>query len=660
MVESPAARDGAAVPVSGPTPSAPATAAPAPVAPPATRGHAAAPAPARSASRASKSRQRNPLARLLDFAGSARKYTVFGCVLSGVNALCSIAMLVCVWFVLRDLVAAAPDFARAAQAPAWGLAAMGFGIGGLAVYFGALMLTHIAAFRTAKNMRMALLEHLSRVPLGFFSARSTGELRRVIENATGLTEGVLAHRLPDFVGALLTPVAYLAVMFVFDWLLGLLCLVPIVVSALCMAWMMAGGAKDENANAMTFMRNYQDALDRMNKAAVEYVRGIPVVKVFQQTVRSFSTFRESMVAYRDFATAYVKLCSPPQVAQLVAINCTFAVLVPAGILLARGAGDFSAFFTDFLFYVVFSALTTMMMTKVMYASQAMTEAQDAVSRIEDILGTLPMDEVDADRAREPKGNSIDFYHVRFRYPGAAQDVLSDVTFSVEHGTTVALVGPSGGGKTTVASLVPRFWDVAEGAVRIGDVDVRDIPSARLMERVAFVFQNERLFKQSLADNIRAARPDATRAQVEAAAHAAQCDDIVAKLPDGLDTVVGAKGIYLSGGECQRVALARAILKDAPIVVLDEATAYADPENEVLIQRALAELTRGKTVLMIAHRLSTVVNADAILVLEGGRLVERGTHADLVAAGGLYARMWNDYQTSATWRIEGGKGAGDAA
>ena len=492
MVESPFAREGAAAPASGPTPPAPATAAPAPAAPPATRGHAAAPAPARSVSRASKSRQRNPLARLLDFAGSARKYTVFGCVLSGVNALCSIAMLVCVWFVLRDLVAAAPDFARATQAPAWGLAAMGFGIGGLAVYFGALMLTHIAAFRTAKNMRMALLEHLSHVPLGFFSARSTGELRRVIENATGLTEGVLAHRLPDFVGALLTPVAYLAVMFVFDWLLGLLCLVPIVVSALCMAWMMAGGAKDENANAMTFMRNYQDALDCMNKAAVEYVRGIPVVKVFQQTVRSFSTFRESMVAYRDFATAYVKLCSPPQVAQLVAINCTFAVLVPAGILLARGAGDFSAFFTDFLFYVVFSALTTMMMTKVMYASQAMTEAQDAVSRIEDILGTLPMDEVDADRAREPKGNCIDFYHVRFRYPGAAQDVLSDVTFSVEHGTTVALVGPSGGGKTTVASLVPRFWDVAEGAVRIGDVDVRDIPlgafdgarGVRLPERAA--------------------------------------------------------------------------------------------------------------------------------------------------------------------------------
>ena len=470
---------------------------------------------------------------------------------------------------------------------------------------------------------------------------------------------MLAHRLPDFVGALLTPVAYLAVMFVFDWLLGLLCLVPIVVSALCMAWMMAGGAKDENANAMTFMRNYQDALDRMNKAAVEYVRGIPVVKVFQQTVRSFSTFRESMVAYRDFATAYVKLCSPPQVAQLVAINCTFAVLVPAGILLARGAGDFSAFFTDFLFYVVFSALTTMMMTKVMYASQAMTEAQDAVSRIEDILGTLPMDEVDADRAREPKGNSIDFYHVRFRYPGAAQDVLSDVTFSVEHGTTVALVGPSAAARrrsprwcrasgtwpkapcasaTWTCATSPRAFDGARGV--------------RLPERAAVQAEPCRQHPGRTArcdprpGGGRRARRPVRRHSGEAAG--------------GAGHRRGDEGGLPLRRECQRVALARAILKDAPIVVLDEATAFADPENEVLIQRALAELTRGKTVLMIAHRLSTVVNADAILVLEGGRLVERGTHADLVAAGGLYARMWDDYRTSATWRIEGGKGAGDAA
>ena len=509
-------------------------------------------------------------------------------------------------------------------------------------------------------MRKAALAHLSRVPLGYFGTHSTGELRRVIEGATGLTEGVLAHRFPDFVGALVTPVAFLVVMFVFDWVLGLLCLVPIAVSALCMMWMMAGGGGDENTNMMTFMKNYQDALDRMNKGAVEYVRGIPVVKVFQQTVRSFHTFRDAIAAYVDFANAYVRLCTPPQVAQLVAINATFAVLVPAGILLAQSAGDFPAFLSDFLFYVVFSALTTMMMTKVMYASQALTEAQDAVMRLEGILGAPLMHEVAPDRAKEPAGNSIEFDHVSFTYPTADAPALRDVTLSVPAGATVALVGPSGGGKTTAASLVPRFWDVGEGAVRIGDVDVRDIPQRALMERVAFVFQNERLFKQSIADNIRAARPGATHAEVEAAAHAAQCDDIVAKLPDGLDTVVGAAGVHLSGGERQRVALARAILKDAPIVVLDEATAFADPENEALIQRALAHLTRGKTVLMIAHRLSTVVGADKICVLADGRLVEEGAHDELAAAGGVYARMWEDYRRAATWRIGKAEGGGHAA
>ena len=604
-------------------------------------------------------KQRNPIMRLLDFAGGYRKLTILGCVLSGANALCSIAMLVCVWFVLRGLVAVAPDWTAAPNATGYGIAAFAFALGGLVIYFVALMCTHVAAFRAATNMREAALEHLSRVPLGFFDVHATGELRRVIEGATGLTEGVLAHRFPDFVGALITPVAYLAVMLAIDWVMGLLCLVPIIVSAACMFWMMAGGGGDENTNMMTFMKNYQDALDRMNKAAVEYVRGIPVVKVFQQTVRSFSTFRESIRAYREFASAYVRLCTPPQVAQLVAINSTFVVLVPAGILLAQSAGDFAAFLSAFLFYVVFSALTTMMMTKVMYASQALTEAQDAVMRIEGILGAPVMEDADPARAVEPSEDSLEFDHVSFSYPGAELPALEDVSLRVPAGTTVALVGPSGSGKTTAASLVPRFWDVCEGAVRIGGVDVRDIPLARLMDRVAFVFQNDRLFKQSLADNICAARPDATRAEVEAAAHAARCDDIIAKFPDGLDTVVGARGVYLSGGECQRIALARAVLKDAPIVVLDEATAFADPENEVLIQQALAELTQGKTVLIIAHRLSTVVDADIIAVLDEGRIIEKGRHGELVAAGGLYAKMWADYRTSASWRIAR-KEAGDVA
>ena len=604
-------------------------------------------------------RRRSPIMRLLGFSGGYGKFTIVGCVLSGVNALCSIATLVCVWFVLRDLIAAAPDWSAVPGVAGYGVAALAFALAGLAIYFAALMCTHIAVFRTATNMRAAALEHLSRAPLGYFDTHATGELRRVIEGATGLTEGVLAHRFPDFVGALAAPVAYLVVMFAIDWVMGLLCLVPIIVSAACMLWMMAGGGDDENTSMMTFMKNYQDALDRMNKGAVEYVRGIPVVKVFQQTVRSFSTFRESIRAYREFASAYVRLCTPPQVAQLVAINGTFAMLVPAGILIARNTGDFPAFLSDFLFYVVFSALTTMMMTKVMYASQALTEAQDAVMRIERILDAPVMADADPVQAAVPADDSIEFDHVTFSYPGADAPALSDVNLRVPTGATVALVGPSGGGKTTAASLVPRFWDPCEGAVRIGGVDVRNIPLSDLMDRVAFVFQNDRLFKRSLADNIRAARPDATQSEVEAAARAAQCDDIIAKFPDGLDTVVGARGVYLSGGERQRIALARAILKDAPIVVLDEATAFADPENEALIQKALATLARGKTVLMIAHRLTTVMDADAICVLDEGRVAEQGTHAELAKAGGLYARMWDDYRTSVSWRIAG-KGADHVA
>ena len=604
----------------------------------------------------------NPLTRLLEFAGPYKRLTLAGCVLSAANAVLSVAMLVCVWFVVRDLVAVAPDWAAARDAPRYGLWALLFALAALIIYFGALTCTHVAAFRTATSMRKAALTHLSKVPLGYFSSRSTGELRRVIEGSTGLTETVLAHRIPDFVGALVAPVAYLVVMFVFDWVMGLVCLIPVFVSAYLMFLMMGGGmgAKDGegNSNALTFTTNYQNALDRMNKAAVEYVRGIPVVKVFQQTVHSFRSFRESIEAYRDFASAYVRMCEAPQVAQLVAINATFFVLVPTGILLAGSAGDFGLFLTNFLFYVIFSALTTMMMSKIMYSSQAVTEAQDAVTRIEGILATPLMDEVAPSDAAHPQGDAIDFEKVTFTYPGGAAPALTDVTLHVPSGATVALVGPSGGGKTTAASLVPRFWDVDEGRVSVGGVDVRDVPLSELMERVAFVFQDDRLFKLSLADNISAARPQATRREIEAAAHAAQCDDIIAKFPQGLDTVVGTKGVYLSGGECQRIALARAILKDAPIVVLDEATAFADPENEALIQKALATLCEGKTVLMIAHRLSTVAGADAIHVLEGGRLVEQGTHGELVSAGGLYARMWADYQQSASWRI--GKGASHVA
>lgn len=607
-------------------------------------------------------KQKNPLLRLLDYAGSRKKLMVLGCVLSAVNAVLTIAVLVCVWFVARDFIAVAPHWEQAGGAVVYGAWALGFAIAAAFVYCAALMCTHLTAFRTARNMRAAALGHLSKVPLGYFSMHATGELRRVIEGSTGLTETVLAHRMPDFVGALVTPVAFVVVMLWFDWVLGLVCLIPIVVSALCMVLMMGGGMRGreagENSNVMTFTQNYQSALVRMNKAAVEYVRGIPVVKVFQQTVESFKTFRESIESYSALALAYVKLCEKPQIAQLVAINATFAVLVPAGILAAAAAPDFGVFLTNFLFYVIFSAITTVMMSKVMYSSQAITKAQDALMRLDEILAQPVAASPHASALAHPRDASVTFEDVSFTYPGNDAAALQGVSLSVPAGATVALVGPSGGGKTTAASLVPRFWDVDAGRVLIGGADVRSIPPHELMENVAFVFQNCRLFKQSLAENIAAACPQATRAQIEAAAHAAQCDDIIAKLPCGLDTVVGTRGVYLSGGEQQRVALARAILKDAPIVVLDEATAFADPENESLIWRALDKLTEGKTVLMIAHRLSTVVNVDTICVLDRGRMVETGRHDELLAAGGLYARMWTDYQTAVSWRI--GKGDTHAA
>lgn len=588
------------------------------------------------------------VARLLDFAGSRKSLGILGCVLAGVNGIFVVMPLVCVWFVLRDLVAVAPDWDMAEGLAFWGWLAFAFSVAGLLVYFAALMCTHMAAFRTAANMRKQTLEHLARVPLGYFDSHASGQVRRVVDGCAAQTENVLAHKLPDFTGSLVTPVAFIVVMFAFDWVMGLVCLVPIVVSVFSMWWMMGRQTRNDG---MPFMMLYQDALNRMNKAAVEYVRGIPVVKVFQQTVHSFRAFSEAIMSYRDMAYGYSKSCQRPQVIQLAAINATFAVLVPAGILLAHSAGDFAVFLTDFLFYVVFSALTTTMMSKVMYASEAVMMAQDSVRRIDEVLSVAPLAEPEPSRALRPRDASISFEHVSFAYPGADGDALVDVCLNAPAGATVALVGPSGGGKTTAASLVPRFWDACSGRVLVGGVDVRDVPSTELMSQVAFVFQNDRLFKASLLENIRAARPGATRAEAEDAAHAAQCDDIVAKFPEGLDTQVGAKGVYLSGGECQRIALARAMLKDAPIVVLDEATAFADPENEALIQRALAKLCEGKTVLMIAHRLSTITRADTIYVLDGGRVVECGAHHSLVEADGVYAKMWDDYRTSVSWKIE---------
>jgi len=552
---------------------------------------------------------------------------------------------ICIWLAARDLIAVAPDWTRAAGIERYGWMAFATAVGGIVVYFCALMCTHLAAFRTASNIRKTGMAHLMKTPLGFFDSNASGLLRNRLDGAAGETETLLAHNLADIVGTAAMFLSTLVLMLVFDWRMGAACLLAAVVSVAAMFSMMGG----KNAKLMA---EYQAAQDTMSKAGTEYVRGIPVVKVFQQTVYSFKAFREAIEDYSAKAEKYtVGVCRLPQAVNLTATEGAFIFLVPVALLLAPGAlksGSFALFVTNFAFYAVFSAIISTALARIMFAASGMLLAHTALGRIDEVMNA-PTLEI-TNHPQTPKDNGVEFKDVSFTYDGAEIPALDHVSFRVEPGQTVALVGPSGGGKTTAASLIPRFWDVSSGMVEVGGVDVRQTDPHVLMDRIAFVFQNNRLFKASILDNVRAARPDATREEALAALNAAQCGDILASLPNGADTVIGTEGTYLSGGEQQRVALARAILKDAGIVVLDEATAFADPENESLIQKAFATLTKGRTVVMIAHRLSTVVNADKIIVLDAGKVAEEGTHDELVAAGGLYARMWADYQKAVSWKI----------
>ena len=597
--------------------------------------------------------QQGAVGRLLSFAGPRRALTYAGCALSAVSMLVSFGPYVCIWFAARDLIAVAPDWGAASGIAAYGWWALGFAVASIALYFVGLMCTHLAAFRCASNMRKRATEHLMRTSLGYFDTHASGALRRVVDGCALETEGLLAHKLPDTAGSVSMILGMLVLFFVFDWRLGVACLVPVALSLACMFYMMGG-------RGMDFMTRYMESLVKMNKTGTEYVRGIPVVKVFQQTVFSFRAFHDAIEEFTVLAQDYaVKWCQTPQALSLTVIGAAAAFLVPVAVLLAPGEADLARLAANLAFYAIFSAVIPTAMTRVMFMSEAFQSAADAVSRVEEVLAA-PVIEAPAD-PQEPRDNSIRFEDVSFSYEGAEAPALDHVSFEVPAGATVALVGPSGGGKTTAASLVPRFWDVSSGRVLVGGVDVRRMDPRDLMGRVAFVFQANRLFSQSVLDNVRAARPEATREEVMAALEAAQCADIVEKLPEGVDTVYGAAGAHLSGGEVQRLMLARAILKDAPVVVLDEATAFADPENEVKIQAAFRRLARGRdgaprTVLMVAHRLSTVRNADKIVVLDGGRVAEQGTHDELLAAGGLYARMWADYERAVSWRIKSVEGS----
>lgn len=596
-----------------------------------------------------KEKNESALTKLLGYAGDKKWVLYSGLALSAVSMLCSMVPYFCIYLVARDLIAVAPDWSAATGISRYAWVAFASAMAGILIYFAALMCTHLAAFRTATNIRKAGMERVMRAPLGYFDQNASGLIRSRLDAAAADTETLIAHILADTTGTITLFIAMLVLMLLFDWRMGCACLLAAVISIAALFSMMGG----KNAGIMA---EYQQALDRMSKAGTEYVRGIAVVKIFQQTVYSFKAFQQAIEEYSDKAEYYQgSVCRIPQTVNLTVTEGAFIFLLPLALILAPRAlasGDFAAFVTDFVFYAIFSAILATALSKIMFASSAAMLAEAALDRISLVMDAPFLRQ--PEKGKEMDGNEVEFRSVSFTYEGTDHPALSHVSFTAKAGEVTALVGPSGGGKSTAASLIPRFWDASEGSVLVGGVDVKDIESHQLMEKIAFVFQNTSLLKTSILENVRLARPTASREEVLEALQKAQCGDILAKLPDGIDTIIGPEGTYLSGGEQQRVALARAILKDAPIILLDEATAFADPENEILIEKAIEELTRGRTVIMIAHRLSTVMSADKIIVLDDGKVAEEGVHEVLVSSKGLYSRMWSDYNQSIQWKIKSRK------
>ena len=584
-------------------------------------------------------KKQSDLSRLMGYAGNYRYFTYASWVLSAVSALVALVPFVYIWKILRDVLNAAPDYAQAVNIPHYGWMAVLFAVLAYLIYIAALMCSHLSAFRVATNLRLEVSEHLATLPLGFTETFGSGKLRKIIHESTGAAETFLAHQLPDKYNAMVTPIGLLVLLLVFDWRLGLLSLVPVALGFVIMSAMTGRRMADK-------MRQYGNALESMSNEAVEYVRGIPVVKTFGQSVFSFKKFKATIDEYEKWVIAYTKELRMPMMLYTAAINGVFAFLIVGGLLFTRN-GVTSEFLLNLLFYIIITPVISLTLTRIMYMSENELVVADALARVDSVLDAEPVPE--NDHPRHPKDASVSLKDVHFSYDGKT-DVIKGVSLKIQPGQMVAFVGPSGGGKSTLANLICRFFDVQSGSVRVGGADVRDIPKEELMDTISFVFQNSRLLKGSILDNVRLGRAQATEAEVLAALKAAQCMDIVEKFPEGIHTVIGTKGVYLSGGEQQRIAIARAMLKNAPILLLDEATAFADPDNEAKVQAAFAQLAKGKTVLMIAHRLSTVANADCIYVVQDGQIVESGTKDELCAQNGLFARMWQDYQASVQWKV----------
>ncbi len=584
-------------------------------------------------------KKQSNLSRLLGYAGRYRYLVYASWILSVLSALIALVPYWYIWRLIQEVLSIAPYFEAAQGLTHSGWMAVLFAVIAILVYIAGLMCSHMGAFRIATNLRLATIKHIVTLPLGAVEAFGSGRLRKIIHESSGATETYLAHQLPDRAGAIATPCGLLFLLFVFDWRLGLLSLAPVLLGFLIMMAMTGPRMQQK-------MKEYQNALEDMSNEAVEYVRGIPVVKTFGQTIFSFKKFKGSIDRYQKWVIAYTKELRTPMMLYTAAINGVFAFLIAGALLFTRN-GVTADFLLNLLFYIIITPIISITLTKIMFQSENAMIVDDALQRIDGVLQLKPLEV--SHSLQHPKDGTIELSHITFSYDGKT-DVLKDVSLAIPAGQTVAFVGPSGGGKTTLANLIARFFDPQMGCIRVGGINVRDIPKEELMNTVSFVFQNSRLIKASILENVRMGKPGATREEVLAALENAQCTDILEKLPQGMDTVIGTKGIYLSGGEQQRIAIARVMLKNTPIVILDEATAFADPDNEAKVQAAFSRLSQGKTVIMIAHRLSTVVNADRIYVLEDGRIVESGTSQELLEQEGLFRRMWENYQTSVQWKV----------
>ena len=570
------------------------------------------------------------------YAGGHRHLITLGRFIAAISAV----LVLIPYYDLWKIISIAVNGEDTAQISHYAWQAVILTVSSLLIYIVALLCTHIAAFRVQANMRSSLMRRIITLPLGIFDEDGTGKIRRIVNDSTAATETYIAHNLPDKTVAAITPIGLLVLMFAFNWKIGLICIIPALIGFACMMSMMGKGMQQK-------MKEYQNALETMSSEATEYVRGVPVVKTFGQTIHSFKRFKASIDGFGKWTTDYTLILRWPMTAFMTCINAIFAFIVIAAYAVTKD-GIMSADILNIMYYIIVTPLVTVALTKVAYSGEAEMTLIDALKRVESIMEIEPL--TDSNAGKVPSDHSMELKNVTYRYKDATRDAVNDVSLKIAPGEHVALVGPSGSGKTTLAELMVRFFDVNSGEILIGGVNVKEIPSSELMKQVSFVFQDSRLIKKSILENVRMAKPDATETEVLEALKKAQCMDIIEKLPQGINTVIGEKGTYLSGGEQQRITIARAVLKDAPILILDEATAFADPDNEARVQAAFEELSKGKTLIMIAHRLSTVMNADRIFVMDDGKCTESGNHEELMAQNGLYRRMFDEYSRSIEWKV----------